>query len=149
MFEETQRFRQNWLWIFLVTVTAGLLGYMAFVQDFVGLIALAIIFGLTLLLFYFARLETRVEEDGVHIRFFPFHLSDRVIEWSEIDDFEAEKYRPILEFGGWGLRWRPGRRAYNVSGNKGVRITKSSGKQVVIGSQRPEELEEAIRDANE
>ena len=36
-------------------------------------------------------------------------------------------------------------RAYNVSGDRGVELTLANGKRVLIGSQRSEELAEAIR----
>ena len=36
-------------------------------------------------------------------------------------------------------------KAYNVSGNKGVLLTFGTGKTLMIGSQRPEELAAAIR----
>ncbi len=36
-------------------------------------------------------------------------------------------------------------KAYNVSGNRGVQLKLSSGKGLLIGSQRPEELAQAIQ----
>lgn len=101
----------------------------------------------TFSLFYFASLRTKVTENGIHIKFFPFHLSERLIRLDEIEELESGVYSPIKEFGGWGLRWRPNKIAYNVSGNKGVRITKKTGKQIVIGSQRPKEFEQSIKEA--
>ncbi len=45
-----------------------------------------------------------------------------------------------------GIRWAgKGRMAYNVSGNKGVEIALADGHSVMVGSQRPDELAEAIR----
>jgi hypothetical protein len=55
------------------------------------------------------------------------------------------KYSPLREFGGWGIRFAPGKkRAYSVSGNKGVELELSDGMHVLIGSQRPEELTQMI-----
>ncbi|MHC4114629.1 MAG: hypothetical protein ACYSSL_04835, partial [Planctomycetota bacterium] len=64
----------------------------------------------------------------------------------DLSEYYARKYRPLLEYGGWGIGWslRKGR-AYNVSGDKGVQLVFKSGKRLPIGSQRAEELEEAIR----
>ena len=36
------------------------------------------------------------------------------------------------------------RMAYNVSGNQGVELTLRDGRQVMLGSQRPQELADAI-----
>ena len=55
------------------------------------------------------------------------------------------QYRPILDYGGWGIRWGPGKGwAYNVSGNRGVQLELLDGKQLLIGSQNPEKLAQMI-----
>lgn len=147
MFEETQSFREKWLGAYLSFIAIAVFISFVFPNSWLeSSIALAIIFGAVSLL-YFAELCTRVEYDGIHIKFFPFHLSERVIKWDNVEHFEAEKYKPLLEFGGWGVRWRPKKIAYNVRGNEGVRITKTDGKQVLIGSKKAEELEDAIDEA--
>lgn len=81
--------------------------------------------------------------EAVRIHFPP--LVKRTIPRAEIAGAEARTYAPIREYGGWGVRL--GRRgwAYNVSGNRGVELTLVSGKGVMIGSRRAEELEAAIR----
>lgn len=53
-------------------------------------------------------------------------------------------YRPISEYGGWGIRFGRSGRAFNMSGNRGVQLVLKSGRRVLIGSQRPEELAAAI-----
>ena len=87
-----------------------------------------------------------MRHDGLYIKFFPIHLSYRKIRWEEIKNYQARTYNPIREFGGWGIRWSWSlkRKAYNVSGNRGVQLELSNGKQVLVGSQRPEELAQAI-----
>jgi hypothetical protein len=98
-----------------------------------------------------SQLKTRVEEDSVSVKFFPFHLSPRKFHFDEIEDFQAEEYSPIGEFGGWGVRWHPfaGKIAYNVSGNEGVRLVLEDEREVMVGSQKPGELEEAIKEEME
>lgn len=151
LFEETQKFRQLWLWSLLAITSVTSVSYLAYIEEFTAMLTLVPVFGLMVILFDFARLKTEVTEDRITIKFFPFHLSEREIKFDDIESFEAETYSPIAEFGGWGVRWIPFRSkiAYNVSGNKGVRITKKNGKEVVIGSQRSEELEKAIAEASE
>jgi hypothetical protein len=62
-----------------------------------------------------------------------------------VSEYYARVYRPILEYGGWGIRCGfKGARAYNVSGNKGVQLILQNGKRLLIGSQKPDELVEAI-----
>ena len=146
LFEETQKFDQIWLWTVVAATAIVSVGYPIYIQDFFTALVTATIFGATIVLFDYTRLETTVEEDGIYIQFFPFHLSPRHISFDQVESFGAETYSPIGEFGGWGIRWIPFRNkvAYNVSGKEGVRITRENAKTVVIGSQKPEELEEAI-----
>jgi len=98
------------------------------------------------LLFFVLKLETEVRPDGLYIRFFPFHIRFKRFGAEDLSEYYARQYKPLREYGGWGIRCslRKGR-AYNVSGNKGVQLVFKSGKQLLIGSQRAEELEEAIR----
>ena len=145
-FKEIQHFRQKTLWRLLTALTIATPVYYLYHQTPVDAAASAAIFGSVMLFFYKARLETKIDEEGVHLRFFPLHLKKRTIPFKEIEDLNSGKYHPVKEFGGWGIRWRPGKIAYNISGTKAVRITKENGKERVIGTQRPEELEEAIQD---
>ncbi|MHC4739433.1 MAG: DUF6141 family protein [Planctomycetota bacterium] len=96
-------------------------------------------------LFFALKLETEVRGDGLYIRFYPFHLKFKRFGVEELSEYYAREYRPILEYGGWGIRWGRKGRAYNVSGNKGVQLVFKNGKQLLIGSQREKELEDAIR----
>ena len=90
----------------------------------------------------FLELHVTVADAGVRIRMLPF--ANRTIEPAQIARWEARTYRPILEYGGWGVRFGPRGRAYNVSGDRGVELTLANGKRVLIGSQRSEELAAAI-----
>ena len=44
----------------------------------------------------------------------------------------------------WGIRGLGRNRAYNVSGDRGVELLLADGRKVLIGSLRPDELEQAI-----
>jgi len=98
---------------------------------------------------YSLRLETEVRTDGVYLKMWPLHLSARRISWSEIDQYELRTYRPLREFGGWGIRWAPGKLAYNVGGNQGVWIQRTNERSILIGSQRVEEFVTAIDEVYE
>jgi hypothetical protein len=51
----------------------------------------------------------------------------------------------MREYGGWGVKYGWAGKAYNISGNRGVQLKLSNGKGLLIGSQRPEELAQAIQ----
>jgi hypothetical protein len=58
------------------------------------------------------------------------------------------QYRPFADYGGWGIRaGRDGERVLSARGDRGVRLELSDGSKLLIGSQRPEELAEAIERA--
>lgn len=91
------------------------------------------------------RLTTTVTPAEVSLRL-GFLFRTR-IPVSEILDAEALVYRPIRDYGGWGLRGSRGNRAWNMRGDRGVLLTRSDGRKVLIGSQKPRELLEALERA--
>ena len=83
--------------------------------------------------------------NAVRLRFFP--LIRRTIPLTEIQSCEARTYRPIREYGGWGIRWGFSGMAFNVSGDRGVQLVLAGRKRLLIGSQRADELAAIINEA--
>ena len=140
-FREVQRFRQPWIW--------ALLGAISLLMIVLGPISwggLAVV-GAVAILLYSLRLQTEVRADGIYLKMWPLHRSFRRISWSEIERYESKQYSPLREFGGWGIRWTPGKLAYNVSGDRGIWIERTNGRTVLVGSQHPEEFLRAIDEA--
>jgi hypothetical protein len=160
LFEEEQSFRQTWVWALLGVTLLLLVVPLGFVlggapvkpgsDPFAGVIGLAggiaVVIGVTWLM-YAMKLTVRLDAEGLHVRFFP--LVKRDIPLDEIARWEARTYRPILEYGGWGIRCGWKGMAYNVSGNRGVQLELANGKRLLIGSQCPEELAAAISQAKQ
>jgi hypothetical protein len=88
------------------------------------------------------RLSTTVTSDALSIRY-GFLYRTR-IPLAEVAHAEAVEYSPIRQYGGWGVRGTRRRRALNARGNQGVLVTRSDGSTLLIGSQRPRELLEAL-----
>jgi len=156
IYREVQKFRQVWVWA-IVIVIAGLQWYGAAEQLLlhrpfgdrpmpdIQMVIFWLIFGIGLpALFFFSQLITEVRDDGIYIRFSPFHRDFRRIAFTEVKQYEVRTYRPIREYGGWGIRVRCKGKAYNVSGDRGVQIELLNGRRLLIGSQRAEELWRAI-----
>jgi uncharacterized membrane protein YobD (UPF0266 family) len=156
-FKETQRFRQIWVWLLIIGMIA-VFGW-AFIQQ-IGfgepwgtkpapdtvLILLSLVPVGMLILFLITRLKTEIDESGIYYQFLPFHFTRHRIEWETIHKASVRKYRPIYEYGGWGVRFSFGRgKAYNVSGDYGLQIEFKNGKQLLIGTQRPEEIEQLLQ----
>jgi hypothetical protein len=96
------------------------------------------------LLLAVARQETRVEAGGLRVRFAPLQPNGRYVPWQRLTRFAAVSYRPIRDYGGWGVRGRRGVAAYNARGSLGVLLEMNDGSSLLVGSQRALELERAI-----
>ncbi|WP_089828128.1 hypothetical protein [Halogranum amylolyticum] len=138
VFFEEQRFRQWWLWVLL-----GIVGLVTVVGS--GPLGMALT-GAVGGFMWSLRLVIEVRDDGLYIRFAPLHRSFRRVPWPAIESVEATTYRPLREYGGWGIRWRLGAIAYNVRGSRGVFLTRPDDRDLLVGSQRSDELATAIRE---
>jgi hypothetical protein len=160
IYREVQQFRQVWIWV-IVSALAGLVWYATVKQLLahrpfgnrpmpdIPMAFFWFIFGIGLpALFFFSQLVTEVRDDGIYIRFSPFHRTFRRIAFTEMKQFEMRTYRSFREYGGHGIRYSSNGKAYNVSGDRGVQIELLNGNRVLIGSQRAEELVQAIQAKN-
>jgi hypothetical protein len=131
--------------IFLIGLAAG---YYYKIWAFCLLYGLLILF--VFIPMWVSRLTTEVREDGIHIRYYPWHLWwTRTILLEQIQDFEVRNNVGILDTGGYGIRASGFGISYNVSGKMGVLVHVSKTDPVWIGSQHPEGLAKAIGDAIE
>lgn len=152
-FSETQKFRQWWLW-FILAGTKGIMGFLIVTQTMYGRpfgnsewenIGLLIGFFFLLILsmlFFILRLETKISEEGVFVRFYPIQLKFRYYKWEDIDQVYLREYSPITEYGGWGIRYSFGGsgKALNVSGKTGLQLVFKDGKKLLIGTKKQEDL---------
>jgi hypothetical protein len=97
------------------------------------------------LLFFLLQLRIKVSEEGLHYQFFPFHFKSHTIKLEDIEKFKAMEYSPLKEYGGWGIKYGFKGKAYNVSGNKGVKIFLNNGTNIMFGSQKHLELAKALK----
>jgi len=153
LFEESQGFNQWWIWAIIL----GAMGVSIYINiqtiqmadslfnwtNFSLIISVFII----PVLFYFLRLKTRIEENGIYIRFIPFHLKEIFIAWDQLENCSVRTYSPLGEYGGWGIKYGLGGagKVYNVSGNQGLQLVFKDGSRLLIGTQKPEELQEVIK----
>lgn len=140
IFEEVQPFDQIWLWILMGIELAIIVIAMVAAGQPIWTVGLGLgAMTLTMALLSSLKLYTRIDSMGVHYRMKPFHFKEQTIPWEEIDQIHVRKYSPILEYGGWGMRYGRNGKAFNVRGNYGIQIVKKNGKKVLIGTQRPED----------
>lgn len=142
LFEEKQNFlSQPLVWVslaisFILPIVIGV----AIEQDRMGKF---ILFGMPILvavLFLLFRLRTRVYEDGVGVLFVPFINKERLIIFDIMADIYVRKYKPLSEYGGWGIKGSSKNRAYNISGDIGLQIILKDGNKLLIGTKKEEAL---------
>lgn len=157
LFSERQRFKQWWIWfillgingLFLFGVFKQVIGGQTFGDKPMSNVGLLIASGVTLcctFLFLCIRLDTQIRTDGIYVRFFPFRIKLKKYDWSEISRCYVRQYSALAEYGGWGYRigFSGKGRALNVSGNKGLQIEFTNGKKLLIGTNKPEQLTDAL-----
>lgn len=155
LFSEKQKFNQWWIWLIILGFDG--LYFLAIIQQvFFGVqfgskpasnVALLISCGVMLIVtavFFSFRLETEIDSYGIHVRFFPFHLSFRHYPWDKIRNCYVRKYKPIREYGGWGIRGLGSNRALNMKGNMGIQIEFIDGKRLLIGTGRFDEVSKIL-----
>lgn len=155
VFKEVQHFDQWWLWVLLiaalvVAVNPLIFEYTATMQSRSNLTSIAtsvlIILALFISFWFLFKLETRIDEKGISFRFLPFHRKARIRSWDKIKSIAVRKYHPIREYGGWGYRiGLRKKRALNVKGNMGIQIVYKNGRHLLLGTQRPREVEAILK----
>jgi hypothetical protein len=156
-FSEVQHFHQ--VWVIILVGFIAVLSWAFFIRLLISpadessaaiIVFVFFIFGIVFpVWFLIMRLEIEVRDLFISYRLFPLHIAWREVPAREIASAEAVTYRPIIEYGGWGMRIGRRGRAYNVSGNRGVFICQKTGKCFLLGSQRPDELATVIERAME
>lgn len=155
-FREVQHFRQSWLIVLLAAMVLTFV-YGTFRQLVKGepwggrpmpdLALVLVTAGVCALAFWLwnLHLATEVRDNELWMQF-KLLWPPKSIPFSKIVRAEAVTYRPILDYGGWGVRFGRKGRAYNVSGNRGVQLELADGKGLLVGSQKPEELVSALKE---
>lgn len=164
LFKESQQFRRWWQ-IVMILLAVGpsmmICLYALFQQMVMGVqvgnspapnaVMIAVILGLGVLLWllFSLKMEVWIDQQGLHYRFFPMILKRKLISREEILRFEIRNYKPLLEYGGWGVRkglWNKRGRAYCIEGNTGLQLYLKNGKKVLFGTQRPQAMAYAMKE---
>ncbi|MGB0525505.1 MAG: hypothetical protein ACPGJS_21190 [Flammeovirgaceae bacterium] len=149
LFKERQKFRQWWLWAILVVASLLAIWPMYIANEHLVwpvILPILILTSSMLLLFYVMELRTMVKTDGIYYQFYPIHFKYKKVTWDDLESFYIRKYNPIKEYGGWGIRFGFNGKAYNVSGDMGLQLTYKNGKKLLLGTQKPGELDSIIED---
>ncbi len=159
-FSETQKFRNPVIFILLLGIL-GLSVWGIVQQIFMGqpfgtkpapdvvLILFSMIPVLFLLLFIFMKQITNIDNQGIEVIISP--LGRRRISWKNIEKAYIRDYKPLMEYGGWGIRYGFGNKgmAYSLGGgNKGLQLELNNGKKILVGTKKALELADFLKQIN-
>ena len=162
-FQERQQFNQwRGRWVILLFLSIiGIFIYGCIVQIGMGkpfgnnpmsntaliivTIVVTIIIALLMASFYFMRLDTLINEEGVYEQMFPFQFKFGFSPWDYIKEATVieKKFRGKYRKG-WGIRRGFREKYYTTPGNKVLQLTLKNNKKIYIGTQQPEELTEFL-----
>jgi hypothetical protein len=154
LFAEKQRFTQWWSILLLIGMNCFFL-YGLFFQVYMGETISDIpldddffIFGFVLFLaftifFFLQVLITTIDDDGIYIKFRSFRKEDKFYPWQDIINCDVDAYNPMTDYGGWGMLDD----VYNASGNQGMLLKFKKRRNIMVGTQKPEELKKALEKA--
>ena len=149
VFEERQCFAErsfrNFFWLlacfFIISILIRLLFRKIDSDDgVIGIFITGFIISIILSIFLSNCLITQVTFDGIYIRFPPFMPSEQQFLWKDIREVYIIKYKPITQYGGWGMRIGPYGRAFNISGTTGLQVIFHDNSRLLIGTKQPEKL---------
>lgn len=156
VFREVQRFHP--VFYFIVIISSLSIWVVAFIQIIlkipVGnkpasdtfLLIFLFLFGVLFpYIFLKIKLTTEIKTDGIYVKMFPFHFKWQFFPFENIERVELVKYSPLKDYGGWGIRYGKGGKAYNARGNMGIMLHFKNGKNLLIGTQRGEEFIEILK----
>lgn len=130
--------------ISFAVIILGFRNYMGFTPSdraiiAISFFAIASIFALVLTL----RMHTTVSDGSLKVRFWPF--SRLTVPIADVKQSEIIQYDPLSDFGGWGVRPGLGGIIYSVRGRSAVKVVRNGGSLIYIGTGKPEELLQSIR----
>lgn len=144
VFIEKQSFWTWWLILVFIIIWSILLKdiyHNKWVIDNSSYVGIGILFPVLLFLLV-VRLNTQIDEKGISIRFLPF-VRNKTWLWEEISEVYITEYS-IADYGGWGYRIGKNGIAYNTKGKYGLQLLLKNNSRILIGTQKPEQIQEII-----
>lgn len=82
--------------------------------------------------------------DDLRVRFWPF--PGRHVQFFDITAVDVVKYRPVRDYGGWGIKWGKGGMAFTAGGNIGIKVQLASGRHLILSAKQPTAVCAAIQE---
>ncbi len=166
LFKEEQKFGSPGLYLSMGVIYAVTISFFLFAMysQFVlnepigdepmtdkGLVLTSVLITLVLLisgLFLFgSKLVVIISSENITLTFRPLIKKPIIFQPKDIQKYKVRKYKPIKEYGGWGVKQGTKKwgKAYNVKGNIGLQLHLNKGTKILIGTERGESIDRAVR----
>jgi hypothetical protein len=158
IFSEVQSISKIWGFILwpLALMPVLLLTWMYSILDFsrdLGLIIFVTLMflsaaGFIAWLAYVSRLETKITESAIEVKYYPRHYfwHPVCLPWILIEKAEVSSYDAYLEMNERGYQCTVNNgEYYTISGSEGLRIVMKDGSKILIGTQDPDGMEAALQ----
>ncbi len=135
------------LWASMVAVVYPLLAGWGTESDFehrLG-IAVVIVMAYGAITVLFGGTTVLVKRTEIHVYLGSIPLIRKRVAFADIASMESVRYHPLREFGGWGVRGFGAKQAWTARGDRAVVLDLVNGKQLYVGSDTPQRLEQWIR----
>lgn len=103
---------------------------------------------ITSVLLYVFSLEVAVYTNRITFRFFPLILKYKEIPTNEITKASILKIRPLIDFGGWGIRYGRKGKAYTVRGRHVLALKLVNGNRLFLGISNIQDAQTALDKLN-
>ncbi len=166
LYTEKQTFRNTFFWWLQAVISLGVIGAFTFglskqiisgepwgdnpMSDtalIITSLGTLVLLGGIQWLFTVMNLIIEIDHRNLYYSYYPFVRSKRKVAKGDIKSMEVRKYKPILEYGGWGYRISPGNgKALNIKGKWGLQLVFKNGDKLLLGTQKKEALARAIEE---
>lgn len=149
-FEEQQKVDTIWpLGMVAITLVGNWILYFMLKHDDLSFFYISVTSVCVLSLFISSlKLNTMIADNTFLYKMFPFHFKWQEIPFKSIRKLEIRTFKPLSEYGGWGLRRGKSGRAYTIKGNTGLQLTLNDDSKILFGTNKKEELSNVIKTLN-
>ncbi len=109
----------------------------------IGVIILGLV---AVILLSIGGLTVVIRESGITLHLGLVPLITKTVPFKQIKYLRTTKYRPIKDFGGWGLRGRGKKQVWSARGSDGLVLELIEGSELIVGADDPNKLKERICD---
>lgn len=131
-------------YVIIVGIVVAMVGIgVILVNEGSNWIAIAVLAVLAVVLVLFHSLTVVMDEEELVVQFGPVPVRKRF----KLNAIESVRAIRVPWYWGWGIRSTPQGMVFRVSGFDAVQVRLVTGKEYLIGTDVPQELEQAIRQA--